>query len=226
MPSSGSTSRITSRYDICGCTVFSDVPAILLRLGDRRGTPGIAPAAARLRSSARAPSAASATIGTSARTRCISAGSISMRASFGPAACRPSARSAHRAGCRMPISRSVIGHSFSAAGTVRPRAMTIIDDAAATAERDHRRADLLGQSQDFRAGVQRAAADPDHRRLRRIDQFRQRGDAFRVRHRVGQRRQRVHRRHLGDRRRIVPTASRSRPGRGGPTAFPETRARP
>ncbi len=56
--------------------------------------------------------------------------------------------------------------------------MSVIDNAASAAERYHRRIDALGQRADLGRGMQRTAADPEHRRLRLVQQLRQCGDAL------------------------------------------------
>ena len=48
--------------------------------------------------------------------------------------------------------------------------MRVADDAAAAAERHHRRVDQFGEFEDFLARVNGAAADKDHRRLAGRDQ--------------------------------------------------------
>ena len=81
--------------------------------------------------------------------------------------------------------------------------MAVIQHAAAVAEGDHGGADLLGQRFDLGTGVQRAAADPDHRRPGPVGQFRQRRDLLRVRGRIGEQGQRVLRGDLGCGRELV-----------------------
>ncbi len=49
--------------------------------------------------------------------------------------------------------------------------MGVGDDAAAAAERHHRRVDHLGQFKDFLARMDRAAADEDHRPLAGLDEI-------------------------------------------------------
>ena len=69
--------------------------------------------------------------------------------------------------------------------------MAVIDDAASAAERHHGRVDAFRQRADLGCCVQRTAADPQHRRLRLIQQFGQRGDPVGIGQRVRMSRQRV-----------------------------------
>ena len=62
----------------------------------------------------------------------------------------------------------------------QPEFMRVGDDAAAAAERHHRRVDHFGELEDFLARVDRAAADEDHRPLAAGDQRGGRLDAVRV----------------------------------------------
>ncbi len=82
--------------------------------------------------------------------------------------------------------------------------MAVIDDASPAAKRYHRGADAFRQRQDLRRRMQRTAANPDHRRLRRVQQLRQRLDLFRVRFGIGESRQRLLRRDLRRRGELIP----------------------
>ncbi len=64
--------------------------------------------------------------------------------------------------------------------------MRVGDDAAAAAERYHRRVDHFGEFEDFLAGVDRAAADKDHRPLAAGYQRRRGLDPVRIGLRVGE----------------------------------------
>ena len=82
--------------------------------------------------------------------------------------------------------------------------MAVIDDAASAAERHDGRVDALRQRADLGGCVQSAAADPQHRRLRLVQQLRQRGDPVGIGQRVRMARQRILRRDLGRRGELVP----------------------
>ena len=58
--------------------------------------------------------------------------------------------------------------------------MRVGDDAAAAAERHDGRIDHFGELEDFLAGVDRTAADKDHRPLAARNQRRRRLDAVRI----------------------------------------------
>ena len=110
MPSSGSTSRSTFMKEYCGSafTIAARAAAFAAATAARRAGSSLPFTSA---VSARAPSAASATIATSTVSRRCSIGSMSMRAVLRPAgagAQRPIGVSRR---VPMPISRSVLSHS-------------------------------------------------------------------------------------------------------------------
>src|SRR5437588_246197 len=91
---------------------------------------------------------------------------------------------------------SAFSMAASAADRVERQWMPRIDNSLAHAERHDRRADLLGQRQDLGAGIDRASADPDHRRLCAIDQLGERGNLLRIGHRIVALAERIDWRHI------------------------------
>ena len=154
--------------------------------------------------SARAASALSATIGTSARRRRISAGSMSMRATFRPAGAAPQRdigtsrrvpNATKQIGLRPKLVRRCDGEA---------ERMPVIDDAASAAERHHRCVDAFSQRADLGRRMQRTATDPQHRRLRLVQQLRQCGDALGIGQRLRMSRQWILRGDFGRCPELVP----------------------
>ena len=72
---------------------------------------------------------------------------------------------------------------LEALGAGEPEVVLVADDPAAAPERDDRRLEQLRQLEDLRAGLDRAAADHDHRPLRRAEEGGRALDRRAVRHR-------------------------------------------
>ena len=147
-----------------------------------------------------------------------------MRATFRPARRRAPARHRHlepgaerdqQIGLRpQPVGR----------GDGQAERMAVIDDAAPAAERHDGRVDAFRQRADLGRGVQRTAADPQHRRLRLVQQLRQRGDPIGIGQRLRMARQRILRRDFGRGAELVPRhLQRHRAGAAGQHLLEGTR---